>query len=410
MYINQYGYGQSYTDHLEENPSCPTKTDIFNNSCQGFSDTYLTRSKDSNDYMHIKDYKLKEGFVEKSLIDKIKSCSEEDIKNIKENYKMYYALHFPNVKMNEQALDNIILMHKNKCQRDINKNKLHNYTLDEAKLHCNKESACKGFTFSGDSKNSNPTTFSNNASISNLEINSGWNTYLKGGDWGCAPEFSKNWWIQNKCATNPANSGKSICNIDTKSIKMGHNMTNNMPCKIAGKIVRNSENNEHAWVDMQGNKHVFPDRSMQDKLDGCRTKTTISLNSEEYNSIPLGEPMTKESICQNINVDDRKYKNLLKLNKQLESLANKILLKLNTVASRNINTEKDIMYKKSTIKSLLEKIKKERKSVERKQKFNIIHRQQEDSHTLYMSNNYHMMAWGLLVVAVAGFTIPVLLK
>ena len=69
------------------------------------------------------------------------------------------------------------------------------------------------------------------------------------------------------------------------------------------------------------------------------------------------------------------------------------------------------MYKKSTIKSLLEKIKKERKSVERKkQKFNIIHRQQEDSHTLYMSNNYHMMAWGLLVVAVAGFTIPVLLK
>ena len=99
----------------------------------------------------------------------------------------------------------------------------------------------------------------------------------------------------------------------------------------------NTQNNEIAWVDMQGNKHVFPDSSMQDKLDGCNSKITISLQPEEYNAIPLGTPMTQESICQNIKVDEQKYKQLLKLNKQLENIAHKMLIKLNTVAVEDSN-------------------------------------------------------------------------
>ena len=68
------------------------------------------------------------------------------------------------------------------------------------------------------------------------------------------------------------------------------------------------------------------------------------------------------------------------------------------------------MTKKSSIKSLLEKIKKERQEVEKKkQHINIIHRQQQDSATVYMSNNYHMIAWGLLVIAISD-PLPLLLK
>ena len=410
MYINPYGYGHNYTDHLEENPSCPSKTDIFNNSCQEFSNIYSTKSKGKNEYMHFKNYKLKEGFVEQSLLDKLKSCSTEDVANLKENYKQYYALHFPSVKIDEKGLDNLILMHKQKCDRD-EKDKHKHLTLNEAKLQCDKKSSCKGFTFNGNPKNSNNILLSSNASINTLEKNTGWHTYLKDGDWGCAPEFSKNWWVENKCTTNPEKNSKSICNTDLKAIKKGYSMTNNIPCKIAGKLVRNIQDNELAWVDMQGIKHVFPDTTMQDKLDGCNTKITISLKSDEYNAIPLGEPMNKESICQHINIDDRKYKHLLKLNKQLESIAHKILIKLETIASVDINTEKDIMSKKSNIKSLLEKIKKERKAVDKKKHiYDIVYKQQQDSHTVYMSNNYHMVAWGLLVLAIAGFTIPVLLK
>ena len=410
MYINPYGYGHSYTDHLEENASCPKKTDIFNNSCQGFSDTYLTRSTGSNEYMYLKDYKLKEGFVEQTLLDKLKSCSEDDVKYLKENYKQYYALHFPNVKIDEKGLDNLILMHKQKCERD-KRDKHKHLTLDEAKLHCNKKSTCKGFTFNGDPKHPNDIILSSSATINNLQKDAGWHTYLKGGDWGCAPEFSKNWWIEKKCRTNPATNGKSICNTDLKAIKMGYNMTNNIPCKIAGKIIRNTQNNEIAWVDMIGNKHVFPDTSMRDKLDGCSSKITITLQPEEYNAIPLGSPMTKESICQNIKVDENKYKQLLKLNKQLEMIAHKLLLKLNAVSIADANIEKDIMTRKSSIKSLLQKIKKERQEVDKKkEQINIIHRQQQDSHTVYMSNNYHMIAWGLLVVAISGLSISALLK
>tara|TARA_Y100000741_G_C18261691_1_gene560722 strand:+ start:3534 stop:5039 length:1506 start_codon:yes stop_codon:yes gene_type:complete len=408
MYINPYGYGHTYTSDLEENPTCPSKTDIFNNSCQGFSDTYLTKSKGGNNYMYFKDYKLKEGFEDNTLLDKLKSCKDEDLNNFKINFKEYLMLHQPDNKITDKLIDTYYNTRKKICER--NNKKASNYTLEGAKFHCDKQTGCKGFTFTGNPTDSNPTTFSTKANINDLQYNNNWHTYLKGGDWGCAPEFSKQWWIQNKCTTNPKKN-TSICNADLKSIKLGYNMTNNIPCNIAGKLVRNTQDNELAWVDMQGIKHVFPDINMQDKLDGCNTKVTISLQPNEYNAIPLGDPMTKESICQHINVDDKKYKRLLNLNKQLEIVANKILLKLDSVAGDDLNKEKNIMSKKSSIKSLLNKIKKERKIIDnKKQNANIIYKQQEDSHTLYMSNNYHMIAWGLLVLAITGFSIPVLLK
>jgi hypothetical protein len=162
---------------------------------------------------------------------------------------------------------------------------------------------------------------------------------------------------------------------------------------------------------MQGNKHIFPDVSLRDKLDGCSSKTTVSLEPEEYEAIPLGTPMTQESICQNIKVDTMKYKQLLKLNKQLEKAAQKILLKLDTVFSADSNIEKDIRSKKSSIKSLLQKIKKERQEVNKQtQRINIINKQHQDSHIVYMSNNYHMIAWGLLVTVIGGYSVSALLK
>ena len=57
---------------IRENPSCPSKTDIFNNSCQGFSNTYSTKSSKGDKYMHIKHYKLKEGFTASSLLSKLR--------------------------------------------------------------------------------------------------------------------------------------------------------------------------------------------------------------------------------------------------------------------------------------------------------------------------------------------------
>ena len=60
---------------------------------------------------------------------------------------------------------------------------------------------------------------------------------------------------------------------------------------------------------------------------------------------------------------------------------------------------------------MLKKIKKERQEVDKKtQQINIIHKQHQDSHTVYMSNNYHMIAWGLLVVTISGISISALLK
>ena len=60
--------------------------------------------------------------------------------------------------------------------------------------------------------------------------------------------------------------------------KAGPEMNVGQPCDIAGKVIKNTDTNEYAWVDIKGYKHIFPTRRgyviymFRNRCDDCVVK------------------------------------------------------------------------------------------------------------------------------------------
>jgi hypothetical protein len=291
-------------------------------------------------------------------------------------------------------------------------------TFDEAKSYCDELSDCAGVTQSPPNQGGGFTVRQGTAG---LKPWSGPISWLKTDcaspsqastdttDFGCAPDFAKEWWKQHSCKTKPSSSKRPGCdinNMNTSIFKKGPDMNPGEPCHLAGKNIRNSKTNQVAWVDLTGVKHIYPNQKMRDNLIGCNTKVTVTLDDDKYTNVPTGPTMTLDSICLNISVNEHDYTKLLKMNKKLQVLASKIVNELDTVISKDSEMETNIRSKKSTIHKFLNNLKKERKNFdENKHLLKTMKHQSEESHVSYVSNKYHMIAWGLLLVGVGGFTV-----
>ena len=116
--------------------------------------------------------------------------------------------------------------------------------------------------------------------------------------------------------------------------------------------------------------------------------------------------MTLESVCLDISIDEQDYTRLLQMNNRLQVLAAKIVAGLDTLTNNDAEKETDIRSKKSQLHQFLSTLKNERKNFDKNQ--NVLKNMKylsDESHVSYVSNNYHMIAWGLLVTGVGGFTI-----
>lgn len=225
-------------------------------------------------------------------------------------------------------------------------------------------------------------------------------------NFGCAPEFAKDWWRHHSCKTSPASSKHPGCDINTPTFKIGTNMNPGEPCNLAGKNIRNSKTNEVAWVDFAGIKHVYPNQQMRDTLVGCPSKVTITLIDSKYSNVASGSPMTPDSMCLHISVDEQDYSRLLQMNNRLQVLASKIVTGLDALINNDAEMETDIRSKKGQLHQFLSTLKHERINFDKNNKLlKDMKYLSDESHVSYVSNNYHMIAWGLLVAGVGGFTI-----
>jgi len=364
-YINEYGYARDIPLSDMVDSSCPKSSDAFNNTCQGLSDAYgvtyeepepaepIARKSDKSTTCAA-DYGKKIGFIlpdgNGTVTAISQTCSDPEYP-ICDGFRQ-------GIKMG-------------KCIKNIPLDPLHH---------------------DPDMLNQTQKNRGNDAT-----------------DFGCAPDYAKEWWEHHSCKTKPSSSKHPGCDteaINTSIFKKGPDMAPGEPCKLAGKNIRNSKTNEIAWVDLTGVKHAYPNSKMRDDLIGCNTKVTITLDDAKYSNVPNGPPMTNDGICLNISVNESDYKELLKMNKELQVLAAKIVNALDRLISTDSETETEIRTKKSSIHTFLKNLKKERKNFDKnKHLIKTMKHMSEDSHVSYVSNKYHMIAWGLLVVGVGGFTI-----
>ena len=233
------------------------------------------------------------------------------------------------------------------------------------------------------------------------------------------PTFAKTFWEEEKCTT-VADTGAQdfekykrtdLMIQNATSLEFGQEMKDGELCRVAGKNIKNKDTNKTAWVNIKGEKSIYPDNPQpgsKESLPSCSDIPTYEVTQEQWDNIPDSsqKTMSEHSICNNIGIVEADYIKLIKLNTRLTHLSNTISQKLSDIVTADEIMENTIREKKSQIRNVLKNLKIERKNFDKNQRLvKTMQYQSEDSHINYVSNKYHMMAWGLLVVGVTGFTI-----
>lgn len=143
--------------------------------------------------------------------------------------------------------------------------------------------------------------------------------------------------------------------VDLTDFVKGPDMVASQACGVAGNNIMNESSGEIAWVDIQGNKHVYSSEVYRNRPPIC-DKEPVILSSVEYNAIPEGPPMTKNDFCLTANVNKDDYKKLLDLNNKIMDVAKELSKRMPELKNENekaqINIENERKKLLNRIKSL----------------------------------------------------------
>lgn len=141
--------------------------------------------------------------------------------------------------------------------------------------------------------------------------------------------------------------------VDLSEFNKGATMVASQACGVAGNNIMNESSGEIAWVDIQGNKHVYSSEAYRNRPPIC-DKEPVTLSSVEYNAIPEGPPMTKNDFCLTANVNKDDYKKLLDLNNKIMDVAKELSSRMPELRNQD---EKGQINIENERKELIDKIK-----------------------------------------------------
>ena len=164
---------------------------------------------------------------------------------------------------------------------------------------------------------------------------------------GYSQKYSLEAWDKknSSCPSDPVKIKSSLLN----KIPKGAIMNPGQPCDMAGKNIKDETNNKKAWVDLKGNKYMFNDETWKNKGKSCNI-SPVSISPDEFSSIKIKGNMTNASFCNELDIDDSILKKIMKLNKRLVVLGEKIAKNLKNVIIKDINNEKTINIEKKKIR------------------------------------------------------------
>ena len=226
------------------------------------------------------------------------------------------------------------------------------------------------------------------------------NVYVN--NYGYTHVYSTDSWNNND-ASCPSTVSEVSGDLD--DLPEGPPMGTGQPCKAAGKNVQNTETGEYAWVDIQGIKHVYSADIWDNRSTACMDRESIKLSDFQYNAIPSGSSMTSADNCQNINVDPTSYNNLMKLNSQLSQLALQMVDEIDNLYVTDSNLNAELQKQRADLNSYLDTISADRTALQTlDNNYVTIKAQDNDAKLKYTANNYEVIAWTLVALAIGGIT------
>jgi regulator of replication initiation timing len=182
-------------------------------------------------------------------------------------------------------------------------------------------------------------------------------------------------------------------------------MNPGQPCDMAGKNIKDETNNKKAWVDLKGNKYMYNDETWKNKGKSCNI-SPVSISPDEFSSIKIKGNMTNASFCNELDIDDSVLKKIMKLNKRLVVLGEKIAKNLKNVIIKDINNEKTINVEKKKLEKHLSMLKSDNENINNyTDRHNTVIGQNENARLYARSNFLQLLVFFIMAVVITVLSI-----
>lgn len=219
-------------------------------------------------------------------------------------------------------------------------------------------------------------------------------------NFGFSHQYSPDAWddVNSSCSKNTKKYYGSM-----NEFQQGPNMTNGQPCGIAGQVIQNTDNSVHAWVDIKGYKHIFPEGTKMS--DSCSKENIIKLSGNDFNLIPTGNSMSSTETCLTLDVNPSIWNRLNQLNTKLKAQAVKLTQEMNNLSLENEDAQQQLINKKKQLLNYIDNMDDDIKEIKRnKQMLVTASGEQEDSELRMTSNYYYYVIWIVLLFLIISLT------
>ena len=189
-------------------------------------------------------------------------------------------------------------------------------------------------------------------------------------------------------------------------LQKGRAMSPGEPCGIAGKNVRRGKSDEHAWISIDGLKHVYPAHVWKKKSESCHVPVAV-LDEAAYEAIPSGSAMTTSTECdRGAGVPPAEWHRLYKLNEELAHLTELLTKEVNELVTADMQLTRKLEAQKAQLAQHTTSLGSDRREIEHMQRdFQTVLGVNQDARLQMRSNWLHYIVWFLLALTVVSIVI-----
>ncbi len=186
-------------------------------------------------------------------------------------------------------------------------------------------------------------------------------------------------------------------------LSKGPNVQTGMPCGMAGKVIKNTDNNEYAFIDIKGYKHIFPEGTEMNS--SCAEMNVVDVPSKYYNLIPSGNSMSSTEQCLALDVNPGLWAKLQEINSKLKTQGQQLSTAVSQLNLENEDANNDVMQQQQNLQKYIDEIDDSNKKIIYNNRMLMqMSGEEEDSRLRMTSNYYQYLVWILLMVLILSLT------
>ena len=144
----------------------------------------------------------------------------------------------------------------------------------------------------------------------------------------------------------------------------GNVLGEDVDCGLEGNNILDNDNNSYSWINNSGNRLQYSEEVWTNRSNSCKDVRLINVNSNNLKNFTSDGAMTKETVCTRLNINPKLVQEIEKLNNQLTTLANYIILDIKKLSNKGKKLSKELEIILHKVKNKRIELFREKKQIE----------------------------------------------